>query len=479
MDRLSEILRAQSRAYWRRASRATNLAIGHQGITLILAILVLLKYLGFVMSAATRVAQGDVRVVQSLFAVVFLAWLFLPLSSRAENSLNRFLHLPLSIPDLLLIRITSLLITPFAWIVIAASFAIFYPLAYAPSPGVAITVGFLFITFSCLAGLVVAHLLSAAMFRRFLFVVLLLVIVPLYLVHDYFALTQTLTRGFDTAISLGLANKRRLLLGLIVLNVCAFNVALWSLPLTFVNENRRRARRGLSSVLFSLRGAIGSLAAKDVRYFQTLLDPYLGILASTLGCIYLVGAEAPTLPVVLIFIVIVFIPNCPLAFNSFGLDTRDAWERYAVLPVSGATIIHAKNLAFMIIVGVQLAPIVVLASWRMGPTAGVVTVLATGSMALVYLTLGNWMSISLPAKMYRYRFAPATGSLPEIIAGLFLGSLPGLLVIYVVRSTTLPIIWSTLFLFIVVAAGYLVVTAWSGRRFGRRRERIALAVALR
>ena len=100
-------------------------------------------------------------------------------------------------------------------------------------------------------------------------------------------------------------------------------------------------------------------------------------------------------------------------------------------------------------------------------------------MALVYLTLGNWMSISLPAKMYRYRFAPATGSLPEIIAGLFLGSLPGMLVIYVLRSTTLPTLWSTLFISIVCGAGYLVVTAWSGQRFERRREKIALAVAIR
>ena len=477
MDRLKETLRCQWRAYWRRVTRATSLAMGHQGITLIIAILVFFKYLGAVLSAGDRFAQGDTTVINSLFAVIFLAWLFLPLSVRAETSLTSFLHLPLSLLDLFVIRVASILITPYAWLVIAGSVAIFYPLTYARSPVAAITIGFLFITWTCLVGLVVAHLFSTSVFRRVLFALGLLLIAAAYFVRDRLTtppviletdIANTLTGNYLFATTV-----------LLILNVIAFVAAMVSLQLPLRTEAKRRTRRRISSVLFTFRSAIGALAAKDVRYFRTLLDPYLGVLASVLGCIYVIGAETPTLSIVLIFTIIVFVPNSPLAFNSFGLDTRDAWERYAVLPVTGSTILHAKNLAFVFIVSMQLAPILILTLWRLGSVAGLIGLSASCAIACAYLTLGNWMSISLPAKMFPFRFAPATGSLPEIIAGIFFGSLPGIVVIYLQRSATWLGIGVTLPVVVAFAGIYLLVTAWSARKFERQRHEIALAVAVR
>ena len=477
MDRLNEILRCQWRAYWRRVKRATSLAMGHQGITLIIAILVFFKYLGVVTSAGDRLARGDTTIIKSLFAVIFLAWLFLALSSRAQISLSGFRHLPLSLLALFVIRIWSILITPYAWLVMAASLAIFYPLTYAPSPLAAMTVALLFITFSCLLGLIVAHLFSTVLFRRLFFALVLLSIATSYFIRERLPASAALS-GDQTAVPFR-DNALLVVAGLVILNAGAFAAAVWSLHLALMSESKRRTRRGVSSVLFNLRGSIGTLAAKDVRYFRTLLDPYLGLLASALGCVYLIGGETPTLSVALIFVVIVFVPNCPLAFNSFGLDTRDAWERYAVLPVTGTTVIHAKNVAFLMIASVQLAPIVLLTAWRMGASAGLIVLLTSFSVAFAYLALGNWMSISLPARMFPFRFAPATGSLPEIIAGILLGSLPGILVVYLQRSGAWSGLWPTLLILAGFAGIYFGITTWSGRRFERHRERLALAVAIR
>src|SRR6266446_4928868 len=87
MDRLAGIVRCQWRAYWRRFSRARNLTVGHQGITLIITVLIFFKYLRLLGSANIQIAQGDTTLVQSLLAAIFLAWLFLTISiSRADVS---------------------------------------------------------------------------------------------------------------------------------------------------------------------------------------------------------------------------------------------------------------------------------------------------------------------------------------------------------------------------------------------------------
>ena len=73
MDRLAGIVRCQWRAYWRRFSRARDLTVGHQGITLIITVLIFFKYLRLLGSANIQIAQGDATLVQSLLAAIFLA----------------------------------------------------------------------------------------------------------------------------------------------------------------------------------------------------------------------------------------------------------------------------------------------------------------------------------------------------------------------------------------------------------------------
>src|SRR5437660_359848 len=143
MDRLAGIVRCQWRAYWRRFSRARDLTVGHQGITLIMTVLIFFKYLRLLGSANIQIAQGYTTLVQSLLAAIFLAWLFLTISiSRADVSFSGLRRLPLSIGDLFGIRIVSLFIKPYSWITVAGSLAICYPLARAPRPWLAVSACF-------------------------------------------------------------------------------------------------------------------------------------------------------------------------------------------------------------------------------------------------------------------------------------------------------------------------------------------------
>jgi hypothetical protein len=207
-----------------------------------------------------------------------------------------------------------------------------------------------------------------------------------------------------------------------------------------------------------------------------LLDPYFGLLASLLCSVYLLSAKEPSVSVVCVFIIIVFMPSAPLAFNSFGLDTRFVLDRYALMPARGATILRGKNLAMLVIISLQVLPIILLAYWRLGLSAGVLGIVETISLAAAYLAWGNWMSIALPAKMHFFRFAPS-GSLPELFAGVIFSSSPGVVVVYFLQTSTGHAIAATLFMFLVFGTIFLFVTRQAGKRFDKQREKIVRAIS--
>jgi hypothetical protein len=482
MDRLGGIVRCHWRAYWRGFSGAKNLIVGHQGITPIITVLVVIKYLHLLSLAKVALAQGNSSLLQSLLAGIFLAWLLLPMSIPPGISARSFLHLPLSVRDLFAVRIFSLLITPYSWVVVAGSLAICYPLAHAPGPWTAIIAALLFIAMSCSAGLVIDHLVSIAFWRRLLLIVLFLICaVAAYSVNDKNAagflhfpstwpteLVARATAGRNSIAAIG---------WLLMLNVLTLAAAWWSFRFSLVKTHTARVRRRTGSILFGLPGMAGGLAVKDVRYFRRLLDPYFGLLAAALCCFYLVGSDAPSAWVACILVVIVFIPNAPLAFNSFGLDTRSGLDRYAVLPATGVTIMRGKNLAFLVVIGIQVCPIILLMCWRWALSAGALGLVEATSLTAAYLAWGNWMSISHPTKMQFFRFAPATGPLLEVIAGVAFCSLPGILVVYVLQTKAEQAIWAAIFILLLCGILYLFATNQSGKHLEKQREVIVRSIS--
>ena len=105
----------------------------------------------------------------------------------------------------------------------------------------------------------------------------------------------------------------------------------------------------------------------------------------------------------------------------------------------------------------------------LGLSAGALTLLEVASLAGAYLAWGNWMSITLPTKMEFFRFAPASSSIPETIAGLVFGSLPGVLMIYLLRTKPERMIWLSLLISLLCLTLYYFATILAGKRFELKR----------
>jgi hypothetical protein len=220
-------------------------------------------------------------------------------------------------------------------------------------------------------------------------------------------------------------------------------------------------------------GKTGGLSAKDFRYFQRLLDSYVGLLAGALCSLYLIAVNTASPPVFWVFILIILVSNGSLTFNCFGLDNRSGLNRYTILPVNGKAILFSKNLAFVTVITIQLFPMTLLAGWRLGLGIAFLGLIESALLALAYLIWGNWMAVNHPFMMQLYRFSSG-GSPIEAIGGALFGSLPGVLAIWLFQLNKPGFLWAILFLLPFYSALYLYSLLLAGRNFERKRESLAV-----
>jgi hypothetical protein len=475
------LLRFQWRAYWRRFARGGKLAVGNQGLTLIIIGIILFRYVQALRLATIDLTRGKTALLESLLAGICFAWFFTTNKSEQTSvATRRWLHLPLSLKQLFAVRAFSLLTPPAAWLVLLGSLAICYPLAHAPRPLLGIVAALLFISMSWFVGLTVAHLLSMAFWRRVLGAAALVLLsgVVLYFVNnepaslsDLSALLPLTPMALVARAALGQQSLIAIML-LAIFSVVTFGAALWSFRKSLESASPRSSEKSMHLARLRIPGRFGGLVAKDVRYFWRLLDTYLGLLAAAMGCLYLVTAANPSLDIFLIFLTLVFVPNAPLAFNCFGLDTASGLDRYTLLPLAGRAIMLSKNLAFLSVVSVQAGPLILLAGWQVGAFAGAVGLVAFTSLVGACLAWGNWMSLGHPMKMQFFRFSSSSASLFDAMAGVIFSSSPGVLIIYLLHSQyysvlTLALVW------LLFGCLYFFSLVRFGDRFDRKRETIA------
>lgn len=490
MDRVRAIIGYEWRAYRRRFARTGSRA-GNGGIILIVSVLIAIKYSQLVLTAAANVANGHSRLLVQLLAAIFLVWLF-PLASNGRETLasRKWLHLPLSLKERFIVRTLSLLMPPSAWLVVAGSLAICYPLAQARNPGAGIIAGLLFITIAWLTGLTIAHLLNNTAWRTLFWIatLALLSLASLYLIRGgtpgnlssfQFAPTMLVER----AAMGGAAGTQTWVAPLVslatlgLLTVAAGAAALWSFKKSLADAPGGSLKK-VSMLSFQVfPGRLGGLVAKEFRYSRRLLDTYLGVAAALLACLYLIIADVPSAGIFWSFIVVVFLCNCALPFNSFGLDNRAGLDRYALLPLSGRAILLSKNLAYLLITGLQILPMLFIAGWRLGILTSALAVLEAAALAGAYLTWGNWMSVNHPLKMQFYRFANSGAALVDAMGGVFFGSLPGILMIYLWQKQGPAVAGGTALILLFSAALYFISVTRFGGRLERKRERIAEALS--
>lgn len=483
MDRVITICRCQWRAFWRRFKRVGHLNAGNQGILLIFSVLILARYLQTLRTVAVELPQGKTRVFESLLMAIFFVWLF-PLTSNARNNIatRKLLHLPLRLKELFAIRLFTLLIPPYAWIILAGSLAICYPILRTRNPAAGVIAAGVFVVFSALIGVTIAQLLSMAWWRRLFLVVLILSgLVIFYMVQQRgtehsLLLLSYLPSTLVTRAALG-PGSWVAVVELTLLTTAAFGASLWSFKQSLEVTSKSRSQRITVFSWLRIPGPAGGLAAKDFRYFRRLLDPYLGVLAAALGCLYLVTAEVASAGFFQVFLLTVFVLNAAPAFNAFGLDNRAGIDRLKLMPVTGTTILLSKNLAFMMIIGLQIAPLILLGGWRLGPLPGVVSVMEAAATAAMYMAWGNWMSVNYPVKMQFFQFSSSNGQIVEVLAGIIFGSLPGVIAIALLRTSGMKAAWMVGLLLCFSALVYMISVWHVGSRFSQKIDGILNAVS--
>jgi len=466
MGQVKTILKCQWRAYWRRVIRPGSLTVGNQGILLIISILFLMKYIRALGFAGDQIAKGNGKSLERLLIAISLAWLFPLLSSARLSVATRALrHLPMSLKDLFLIKAGSLLIPPFAWMVVAGSLAIAIPLARAPRPLAGMVAALLYILSAWLLGLTVSQVLTVPHFRRVLFwiVVGAFAVIGFYIARTDKAFTSLPTIRFSPATLVtktALGESIWLPFGLLLLMLVITGIAaVWTFKFSLDANEQYRFRK--LSLISLFAGKTGPISAKDLRYFTRLLDLYFGILLSAMGCFYLLFAESRSAEVFWIFILAVFFPNASVAFNCFGLDTRSGLKRYALAPLSGEEIVRSKNVAFLIMVSLQLVPLFLLGLWVLELGVMLLGFLVAMLVALAYMTWGNFLSVSHRFQMQFFRFSSG-GSPIDALVGVLFGTAPGAIAILLFGG---KLWWVVIAMLVLYSVFYLLSLSWSGKRF--------------
>jgi hypothetical protein len=483
VDRIITIGSLQWRAFWRRFRQGGQPGAGNQAVLLIFAVLLLARYLQALHSAAVDLSKGKTRVFETLLLTIFLVWLF-PLAANARNNIaiRKLLHLPLTLKEIFCIKLFSFLIPPYTWLIVLGSLAICYPIVSTPHPLAGILAALLFIAFSALTGMTIAQLLSSGFWRKLLFTLLLLVAgaVVYLLQHNdkerLLELSSTLPNSFVTRAALG--PQSLIAVGVLALLAAfALVAAVWSCKTNLQAAPKQRSQKLAMLGWFRIPGPMGGLVAKDFRYFRRLLDPYLGVLVAALGSFYLISAEEPATGLFQVLLLLVVFPSAALAFNFFGLDNRGVMDRLRIMPVTGATILLSKNLAFLMIVGLQSTPLILLASWRLGILAGAIGVAEVVSLAAAYLAWGNWMSLNHPIKVHFFQFSRSNGLIVEVIAGMIFGSLPGMVDVYLLQTGGLAAWWKVFLVLLCSGLVYSVSVLRFAGKFPQREDRIRSAVS--
>jgi len=156
-------------------------------------------------------------------------------------------------------------------------------------------------------------------------------------------------------------------------------------------EGRLSAQRGVALPKFP--GRWGGLVQKNLRQMLSVLDCYAALVLAVGGAVYrLAGAKAdPDAFLILALVVVIALSTYAQAL--FGLDLPWGIARYRVLPLRGVEILLAKDVAFLLVAVVLVAPLALVPG-----LAG----------TLIALAVGHHASVLRPLPQMRWRFTGGT-----------------------------------------------------------------------
>lgn len=403
---------------------------------------------GCVMAAAA-LRRGDVEVgtllTELLLSLVFAGWIFLPVLVQGMQAKGEgitpagLLRHPFSMFQLTVVSVTSALMQPVYWILIAASIAVLIPLT-AANPYLGLPSGILFIALAALLswalGLFGQALFTSRRPREIAFVLLVACLGALYFLFvasdfrfengsiyfsgfggDWLLVNRSGTEGVFVEVknwTPGTWARRAtfgpaqgLWLGLLAAGgVLSLRLCVWSLRRTLLQPVTGATAKSPGRTLRGVPGlspAVGAASAKEILYFVRNLEPYMFFFLSLAGSGYLALSRDPPAWIGWLGVPVLTILASTTIQNSFGLD-RGAVDRYRLLPMSGADVLLSKNAAFLVILGAVMLPAVVTTAVRFDAITALRGLVLAAVITSISMTFGNLTSVRYPWPRHFFAF---------------------------------------------------------------------------
>ena len=481
MARIRWMLRHQWRAYWRGIIRTGNHIQFYLFVLTPLAYLIFIKLPPVLQRAAQDLSIGRTRSCEFILLLFAGAWLLLPFEDANPSfSVKNLLRFPLSMTELLGLRILSLFISPLAVLILLGSLLSLFPFSRARYPLAGIAAALLLFLSAMLLGWCLLHLLSVAAWRKGFLAVAVITIVPFganlfasgnQANQSLHALLPYTPAHLVTVAATGGSWQSALIPVLLLLAAGALSPWLllgWSFRRNLSTVSEHPSAGGGKLDFIKLPGRLGGLVDKELRYYRKTFYPWLGILF-TLVCSFalLKNAIPPIVLETAILIIILF--NLDLISNSFGWDRVPEINRYLLFPLRGSEIVLVKNLGIAIIGAAPMLPLLLLAGWRFGWIIAGISLIEVLALLLAHLAWGNLCSVRFPKKEQFYRLSSGGGSnLLVILAGTVFGSLPGVAIIYLTQAGAGNLALKVSGILLLTIGVYIGSLYCAGRMFERR-----------
>jgi len=479
LARASLIFRYQWRAFWRRVLRTGR-------VKFYLSVLTLLGWMTAVAlpdslsRAAGELAAGQMASMDRLLLVLCLLWLVV-LSEDLNVSLSsdRLRRFPLDVRSLLALKLSSLFLSPIAWLATIVSLLGLSPLLSARHPLLGVLAAFLFFALTIGARVSVSQLLDIARRRRRLrFAVAalgaaVLALAVASLQHDASPLSASLIAANPATLvtTIAVATTRSAMIvpiaTLLVSGALVWSLLLWSFTRGLYDGAAEQTAHRATSIAW-LPGRLGPLVQREQRSIRTVLDLWVGLLAVLATVALALSTSLSSTARQTIFVIVCAL-NANVTLNCLGLDRPAGLTRYLILPIRGKDLFLAKNVGVMVLVALQVTVLVAIGAWQSGITQLGADIVVVIVLLLAHFAWGNVVSVFEPHRAEPHRFAPSRDPLTSLVSVL-IGSAPAVAVIVVLRSdlrATAPAIAGIVLLNVFA---YYTSLRYAGRSFERRIE---------
>jgi len=466
----SLIFEYQWRAFWRRVVRTRRADFYVPALALLgtMAAVALRDHLS---EAARELAAHQTASMDRLLLALSLLWLVV-VNENLHVSLNsdRLRRFPLDIRSLLALRLFSLFMSPISWLAVLVSLRALSPMLSAAHPLLGSLAALCVCELAIGVGVSVSHAADIARSSRRLLVGL----ASFAAVAVVFALaTLVTTVAVATTLSAIAVPAATLLIGA----VAVWYLVRWSFVQRLYGATNEHAARRATSIA-RLPGRLGPLVQKEQRALRRVVKLWAGLLlVVAASALSLSGSRSPTFRQTILVIVCVL--NANVTLNCLGLDRPAGLTRYLIFPTSGRDVLLAKNIALMLVVGAQIALLLAIGAWQSGVTQlGADSVVAI-VLVLAHLACGNIVSVFQPHRTEPRSFSSG-GDLVTTLASLLLASIPGALVIELLRLDVPDFPLRTLAIATIVLltmAAYAIALRYAGKSLERRIETIRARLA--